>query len=89
MTTKTRVLIEYFMNVLVINYTMRLVWVIVSFVSILSFETYYAFADFHVDETILIWSQANYKIVNGTGIVTIIVNDNDKNEIPFFAEITD
>ena len=62
------------------------VWAIVPLVLIFAFASSYSFADFHIDETILTWSQANYKITNGTGIATIIVNDNDKNEIPFFAE---
>lgn len=83
---KTRFLIEYFMNTLINNYTMRFVWIIVPLVLIFTFVSPYSFADFHIDETILTWSQANYRITNGTGTATIIVNDNDKNEIPFFAE---
>ena len=46
----------------------------------------YGFADSHIDETVLTWSQANYKIENGTGAATIIVNDSEKNENRFFAE---
>jgi len=53
---------------------------------IFTFVTPHSFADSHIDETILTWNQANYRITNGTGTATIIVNDNDKNTLPFFAE---
>ena len=76
------------MNALINNYTMRFVWIIVSTVLVFAFAfvTTYSFADSHINETILTWSQASYRITNGTGTATIIINDNDKNEIPFFAE---
>ena len=83
---KSRLLIEPFMSVLINNYKMGFVWIIVPLVLIFAFVTPYSFADFHIDEAVLTWSQANYRVTNGTGIITIIVNDNDKNEIPFFAE---
>lgn len=46
----------------------------------------YSFAGSDNTEPVLTWSQANYRVTNGTGTATIIVNDNDKNEISFFVE---
>ena len=65
---------------------MRFVWFAFPLLLVFTFVTPYSFADFHIDETILKWSQANYKVTNGTGTAKIIVHDNDKNEIPFFVE---
>ena len=74
------------MNILTGIFTMKFVWIVALFLLIFGFVVPYSFGDFHIDETILTWSQANYKITNGTGTAKIIVNDPDKNEIPFFAE---
>ena len=74
------------MNIFTKNYTMRSVWFVIPLLLIFAFMAPYSFADFHINEAILTWSQANYKITNGTGTAKIIINDNEKNEIPFFAE---
>ncbi len=74
------------MKVPIDSHAMRFVWATIPLVLIFAFVIPYSFADFHIDESVLTWSQASYKIANGTGTAAIVVNDNDKNENPFFAE---
>lgn len=59
-------------------------WILLPLVLIFAFPAALSFAD--DAEPVLTWSQANYRIANGTGTATIIVNDDEKNEFSFFAE---
>ena len=63
---------------------MVFIWAAVPIVLIFVFAVSFSFAD--DAEPILTWSQANYKVTNGTGTATIIVNDNEKNQFSFFVE---
>ena len=66
------------------NFSMRFVLRIIPLILILVYVVPHSSAD--TDESILKWSQANYKVTNGTGTAKIIVNDNEKNTLSFFAE---